>query len=106
MQQQNTQPRHRQFGRVRAAGEFTYCDQTSAEEVRSPAFRSARLLSHGARARCACRSGWSARMRARALSGPGRGWYWHRQLHWIPGTMSAMSTTMRTLACALPWPWD
>ena len=32
-----------------------------------------------------------------------RGWHWHRQLHWIPGTMSAMSTTtIRTLACALP----
>jgi len=73
VQQQNAQPRHRQFGRVRAAGEFTYCDQTSAEEVRSPAFRSARPLSHGACARCACRSGWSARMRARALYGPGPG---------------------------------
>jgi hypothetical protein len=36
VQQQNAQPRHRQFGRVRAAGGFTYCDQTSAEEVRSP----------------------------------------------------------------------
>jgi len=32
-----------------------------------------------------------------------RGWHWRRQLHWIPGTMSAMSTTtIRTLACALP----
>jgi len=32
-----------------------------------------------------------------------RGWHWHRQLHWIPGTMSTISTTtMRTLACALP----
>jgi hypothetical protein len=56
VQQQNAQPRHRQFGRVRAAGGFTYCGQTSAEEVRSPAFRSARPLSHGACARCACRS--------------------------------------------------
>jgi len=37
-----------------------------------------------------------------ALQVRARGWHWHRQLHWIPGTMSAMSTTMRTLACALP----
>ena len=49
-------------------------------------------------------------MRARALSGPGPGWHWHRQFHWIPGTpgtRSAMSTTMMirpmgTLACSLP----
>jgi hypothetical protein len=50
---------------------FTHCDQNSAEEARSPAFRSARPLSHGECARCACRSGRSARMRASALSGPG-----------------------------------
>ena len=46
-------------------------------------------------------------MRARALPVRVRGWHWHRQLHWIPGTMSAISTTtMRTLARALPATWD
>jgi hypothetical protein len=39
--------------------------------ARSPAFRSARPLSHGECACCACRSGRSARMRARVLPGPG-----------------------------------
>jgi hypothetical protein len=39
--------------------------------ARSPAFRSAQPLSHGECACCACRSGRSARMRARVLPGPG-----------------------------------
>ena len=39
--------------------------------ARSPAFRSAQPLSHGECAYCACRSGRSARMRARVLPGPG-----------------------------------
>ena len=43
--------------------------------ARSPAFRSARPLSHGECACCACRSGRSARMRARGAprSGPAAG---------------------------------
>jgi len=42
-------------------------------------------------------------MRARVLPCPGPRLALARQLHWIPGTMSVMSTTtIRTLACALP----
>ena len=40
---------------------------------------------------------------ARTTHARASGWHWHWQLHWIPGTMSAMSTTtIRTLTCALP----
>lgn len=81
---------------------FTYCDQTSAEGAQS-------RLSFGAaveswRVCLLCVQIRSICPHARpGASGPARGWHWHRQLHWIPGTMSVMSTTtIRTLACALP----